>query len=200
MTSYLYESPACCAAGVGLTACSCACSAGPANQQQPISLATHAHMGSDCCSCKALCTVAAPPLPGTAAAWLRRREAGASDAARGRPGSTLLNSSDPFYKEFRDLPYYITSQRCGKLLLRKVTQFEQNVTGCMLVIIALFYKGIRTACVPLLRSRLFLIAALYTATAYATAMRHSLLVVVCLAALVYLQAAAVRTRCPQGVC
>eukprot|EP00882_Tetradesmus_deserticola_P022409 GHRQ01024313.1.p1 GENE.GHRQ01024313.1~~GHRQ01024313.1.p1 ORF type:complete len:362 (+),score=158.49 GHRQ01024313.1:506-1591(+) len=40
-----------------------------------------------------------------------RREAGASDAARGRPGSTLLNSSDPFYKEFRDLPYYITSQR-----------------------------------------------------------------------------------------
>ncbi|WIA30196.1 hypothetical protein OEZ86_000288 [Tetradesmus obliquus] len=40
-----------------------------------------------------------------------RREAGAAESARGRPGSTLLNSSDPFYREFRDLPYYITSQR-----------------------------------------------------------------------------------------
>eukprot|EP00883_Tetradesmus_obliquus_P010841 jgi/Sobl393_1/356/SZX60144.1 len=39
-----------------------------------------------------------------------RREAGAAESARGRPGSTLLNSSDPFYREFRDLPYYITSQ------------------------------------------------------------------------------------------
>lgn len=31
--------------------------------------------------------------------------------ASSKPSSTLLNSSDPFYKEFRDLPYYMTSQR-----------------------------------------------------------------------------------------
>eukprot|EP00879_Flechtneria_rotunda_P011579 GHRR01012094.1.p1 GENE.GHRR01012094.1~~GHRR01012094.1.p1 ORF type:complete len:596 (+),score=199.38 GHRR01012094.1:4052-5839(+) len=37
--------------------------------------------------------------------------AGGGDGGRSRPGSTLLNSTDPFYKEFRDLPYYITSQR-----------------------------------------------------------------------------------------
>lgn len=37
---------------------------------------------------------------------------GAPDSSRGRgSGVTLLNSTDPFYKEFRDLPYYITSQR-----------------------------------------------------------------------------------------
>lgn len=52
-----------------------------------------------CCSC--ICSLHAC-----------RREAGAAESARGRPGSTLLNSSDPFYREFRDLPYYITSQRC----------------------------------------------------------------------------------------
>ena len=27
-------------------------------------------------------------------------------------GSTLLNSTDPFYKEFRDLPYHIAIQVC----------------------------------------------------------------------------------------
>lgn len=36
---------------------------------------------------------------------------GGGDGGRGRVGTTLLNSTDPFYKEFRDLPYYITSQR-----------------------------------------------------------------------------------------
>lgn len=43
-----------------------------------------------------------------------RREGGGpagADGGRGRPSSTLLNSADPFYKEFRDLPYYMTSQR-----------------------------------------------------------------------------------------
>ncbi|KAF8069504.1 VPS33 [Scenedesmus sp. PABB004] len=37
--------------------------------------------------------------------------AGGGGGAAARPAATLLNSSDPFYKEFRDLPYYITSQR-----------------------------------------------------------------------------------------
>jgi len=39
---------------------------------------------------------------------------GAADGSRAGRGTgvTLLNSTDPFYKEFRDLPYYITSQRC----------------------------------------------------------------------------------------
>lgn len=37
---------------------------------------------------------------------------GPDGSSRGRSsGVTLLNSSDPFYKEFRDLPYYLTSQR-----------------------------------------------------------------------------------------
>jgi hypothetical protein len=37
---------------------------------------------------------------------------GGPEGGRGRAsGVTLLNSTDPFYKEFRDLPYYITSQR-----------------------------------------------------------------------------------------
>jgi hypothetical protein len=38
---------------------------------------------------------------------------GGPEGGRGGRGSgaTLLNSTDPFYKEFRDLPYYITSQR-----------------------------------------------------------------------------------------
>lgn len=38
---------------------------------------------------------------------------GAADGSRAGRGTgvTLLNSTDPFYKEFRDLPYYITSQR-----------------------------------------------------------------------------------------
>lgn len=36
--------------------------------------------------------------------------AGPGGGGRGS-GVTLLNSTDPFYKEFRDLPYYITSQR-----------------------------------------------------------------------------------------
>lgn len=38
-----------------------------------------------------------------------KREGGGG--AAGRPVTVFLNSSDPFYKEFRDLPYYITSQR-----------------------------------------------------------------------------------------
>lgn len=43
---------------------------------------------------------------------------GAAEGAGGRRGAgvTLLNSTDPFYKEFRDLPYYITSQRSAQLL------------------------------------------------------------------------------------
>jgi hypothetical protein len=65
-------------------------------------------------NCVLIATLLSRPI--IDAASPHRREAGASDAARGRPGSTLLNSSDPFYKEFRDLPYYITSQRCGKLV------------------------------------------------------------------------------------
>eukprot|EP00878_Enallax_costatus_P006042 GHUV01006338.1.p1 GENE.GHUV01006338.1~~GHUV01006338.1.p1 ORF type:complete len:699 (+),score=233.80 GHUV01006338.1:290-2386(+) len=39
-----------------------------------------------------------------------KREGGGGGAP-GRPATVFLNSSDPFYKEFRDLPYYITSQR-----------------------------------------------------------------------------------------
>jgi hypothetical protein len=47
-----------------------------------------------------------------------KREVGAAAGevgagGRGRGNIMLLNSSDPFYKEFRDLPYYITSQRCA---------------------------------------------------------------------------------------
>lgn len=38
--------------------------------------------------------------------------AAGGDGGRGRPVTWFLNSSDPFYREFRDLPYYITSQRC----------------------------------------------------------------------------------------
>lgn len=32
-------------------------------------------------------------------------------AVGSRGGSTMLNSTDPFYKEFRDLPYHIAIQR-----------------------------------------------------------------------------------------
>lgn len=41
------------------------------------------------------------------------RSTGASSSSSPLPhgGSTLINSTDPFYKEFRDLPYYISIQR-----------------------------------------------------------------------------------------
>jgi hypothetical protein len=40
---------------------------------------------------------------------------GGGSARGGAAGVTLLNSTDPFYKEFRDLPYYITSSRCVRV-------------------------------------------------------------------------------------
>lgn len=49
---------------------------------------------------------------GGAGAGSSSSSSGPDGSSRGRgSGVTLLNSSDPFYKEFRDLPYYLTSQR-----------------------------------------------------------------------------------------
>jgi hypothetical protein len=49
---------------------------------------------------------------GAASAGSSSSSSGPDGSGRGRgSGVTLLNSSDPFYKEFRDLPYYLTSQR-----------------------------------------------------------------------------------------
>eukprot|EP00877_Chromochloris_zofingiensis_P013688 jgi/Chrzof1/8573/Cz03g16010.t1 len=52
--------------------------------------------------------------PGEAGAATASNAAAAvagGDGSKGRGGSTLINSTDPFYREFRDLPYYLTSQR-----------------------------------------------------------------------------------------
>eukprot|EP00798_Chlamydomonas_sp_ICE-L_P015851 gene15851-21978_t len=47
----------------------------------------------------------------TAAVGYRKSAEAGGEFARSVKGSTLLNSTDPFYREFRDLPYHIAIQR-----------------------------------------------------------------------------------------
>lgn len=62
-------------------------------------------------------------------------DGGSSSRGSGRgSGVTLLNSTDPFYKEFRDLPYYITSQRWVDAS-RKGGQLRVCVHGQQLVLL-----------------------------------------------------------------
>lgn len=57
-------------------------------------------------------SVAYTPSRQEGAAGVGSSSTGPDGGRSGRgSGVTLLNSTDPFYKEFRDLPYYITSQR-----------------------------------------------------------------------------------------
>ncbi len=70
--------------------------------------------------------------------------AAGSSGGRGRGGgSTLLNSSDPFYKEFRDLPYYVTSQRCVVVQQHSWTTYAHTHThtACSMPAAARGVKG-----------------------------------------------------------
>lgn len=46
-----------------------------------------------------------------------RDKKGAEGEGRKAGATILLNSTDPFYREFRDLPYYITSLRSAQVAL-----------------------------------------------------------------------------------
>jgi hypothetical protein len=55
-----------------------------------------------------------PPPPGGGGGEGAASSSGSKPRGGGAGGaSTLLNSSDPYFQEFRDLPYYTASQRCA---------------------------------------------------------------------------------------